>query len=232
MACLWREPFGDAELAELYKQDQGRRTVAEPSEWDGSSVDYTRRALADDLMHWGRSKLAVEKLGFRCMRMALIWAKADFASERLSDYMGSDGPDFQNEAASVIHLGFMPLTQAVVLCEDETTVIRASDWVDPVVLLLPGRAEADGFEYFQLGSLSICIALDTQAGRGGGKMVDRETIAEFVAFLTELITTNRWVGRSTPSWTISRPTSRIGTVVFCTPTRGCVCISRPLMPYG
>jgi transposase len=75
-----------------------------------------------------------------------------------------------------------------VFCVDEKTAIQALDRNDPVLPLSPGRAERHGFEYVRHGPLSLYAAFNTKTGEVLGKTAPRHTSAEFVAFLTDLVT--------------------------------------------
>src|SRR5438045_5134472 len=101
--------------------------------------------------------------------------------------MASDDPEFEKKAADVIGLYLKPPANAAVFCVDEKTAIQALDRLDPVLPLSPGRAERHGFEYFRHGTLSLYAALNTQTGVVAGKTAARHTSAEFVAFLTDLV---------------------------------------------
>ena len=73
-------------------------------------------------------------------------------------------------------------------CVDEKTAIQALDRKDPVLPLSPGRAERHGFEYFRHGTLSLYAAFNTKTGEVLGKTAQRHSSAEFVAFLTDIVT--------------------------------------------
>lgn len=73
-------------------------------------------------------------------------------------------------------------------CVDEKTAIQALDRKDPVLPLSPGRAERYGFEYVRHGTRSLYAAFNTKTGEVLGKTAPRHTSAEFVAFLTDIVT--------------------------------------------
>jgi len=116
-----------------------------------------------------------------------IWGEAGVRPHRLERYMASNDPDFEKKAADIIGLYLNPPQHAVVFCVDEKTAIQALDRLDPVLPLSPGRAERHGFEYYRHGTLSLYAALDTQTGKVHGKTATRHTSAEFVGFLTEVV---------------------------------------------
>jgi transposase len=100
--------------------------------------------------------------------------------------MLSDDPNFEKKAADIIGLYVNPPQHAAVFCVDEKTAIQALDRLDPVLPLSPGRAERHGFEYYRHGTLSLYAAFNTRTGEVLGRTVRRHTSAEFVAFLSEV----------------------------------------------
>jgi len=183
---LWRERFEVEGLSGLYGRHQGRQVEADSPALEARILDYTRRGPKDGSTHWSTRRMA-EELGTSHMRVARTWAKAGLQPHRLRRYLASDDPDFHKKAADVIGLYLKPPTNAVVFCVDEKTAIQALDRLDPVLPLSAGRAERHGFEYFRHGTLSLYAALNTQTGEVLGKTASRHTSAEFVAFLTELV---------------------------------------------
>ena len=99
----------------------------------------------------------------------------------------SNDPEFETKAADVIGLYLNPPTHAAVFCVDEKTAIQALDRKDRMLPLAPGRAESHGFEYKRNGTLSLFAALNTATGEVIGKTAPRHTSAQFVAFLTDVV---------------------------------------------
>ena len=122
------------------------------------------------------------------MTVTRIWAKHALKPHRLEGYLASNDPDFEAKAADVIGLYLHPPQHAAVFCVDEKTAIQALDRQDPVLPLSPGRAERHGFEYVRHGTLSLYAAFNTKTGEVLGKTAPRHTSAEFVAFLTDIVT--------------------------------------------
>lgn len=149
----------------------------------------TKRKPADGSTHWSSRKLAAE-LGSDVshMTVARIWARHGLKSHRLQGDIASNDPDFETKAANVIGLYLNPPQHAAVFCVDEKTAIQARDRKDPVLPLSPDRAERPGFKYFRHGTLSLYAAFNTKTGTMLGKTADRHTSAEFVAFLTDIVT--------------------------------------------
>jgi transposase len=183
---LWRDRFRADGLGGLYARHPGRVLPEGTPALEARILQGTRQAPPDGSTHWSTRKLALH-LGINHMRVARVWAKAGLQPHRVRSYMASDDPDFEKKAADVIGLYLKPPANAVVFCVDEKTAIQALDRLDPVLPLSSGRAERHGFEYFRHGTLSLYAALNTKSGEVIGKTAARHTSAEFVAFLTDLV---------------------------------------------
>jgi transposase len=117
-----------------------------------------------------------------------VWRKHGVRPHRLKRHMISNDPDFEVKAADVIGLYLNPPAHAVVFCVDEKTAIQALDRKDRMLPLSPGRAESHGFEYKRNGTLSLFAALNTTTGEVLGRTAPRHTSEQFVAFLTDVVT--------------------------------------------
>lgn len=91
----------------------------------------------------------------------------------------------------MIGLYLNPPEHAAVFCVDEKTAIQALDRKDRMLPLSPGRAESHGFEYQRNGTLSLFAALNTATGEVIGKTAPRHTSEQFVAFLTNVVASQR-----------------------------------------
>ncbi len=148
----------------------------------------TKHPPSDGSTHWSSRKLAAELGMLSHMTVTRIWATHGIKPHRLEGYLASNDPEFETKAADVIGLYLHPPQHAAVFCVDEKTAIQALDRKDPVLPLSPGRAERHGFEYVRHGTLSLYAAFNTKTGEVLGKTAARHTSAEFVAFLTDIVT--------------------------------------------
>jgi len=121
-----------------------------------------------------------------------VLAQAKLKPHRLDRYMASNDPQFEEKAADIIGFYMNPPQHAAVFCVDEKSAIQALDRLDPVLPLSPGRAERHGFEYYRHGTLSLYAALDVKTGKVEGKTARRHTSAEFVEFLTGVVSKAQW----------------------------------------
>lgn len=184
----WKQRFLEGRLAGLYARHQGRPVAKRTPKLEAKILDWTlHHKPKDGSTHWSTRKLAGE-LGVTHMMVARVWARAGVQPHRIERYIASNDPDFEAKAADIIGLYVNPPQHAAVFCVDEKTAIQALDRLDPVLPLSPGRAERHGFEYYRHGTLSLYAALNTKTGEVLGKTATRHTSAEFVAFLSDLVT--------------------------------------------
>jgi transposase len=191
----WKSRFEVDRLAGLYARHPGRAPRKDLARLEARVLEYTlKRKPKDGSTHWSSRKLAAQ-LGVPFMTVQRIWRKHDIRPHRLDRHMISNDPDFEAKAADVIGLYLNPPAKAVVFCVDEKTAIQALDRQDRMLPLAPGRAESHGFEYKRNGTLSLFAALNTATGEVLGRTAPRHTSAQFVAFLTEIASTQH---RKTP----------------------------------
>jgi transposase len=186
----WSKRFEAERLAGLFARHAGRASYKVTERLEAKVLAWTtKRKPADGSTHWSSRKLAAELAGgISHMTVARIWAKHSLKPHRLEGYIASNDPDFETKAADIIGLYMNPPQHAAVFCVDEKTAIQALDRKDPVLPLSPGRAERHGFEYYRHGTLSLYAAFNTKTGEVLGKTATRHTSAEFVAFLTDIVT--------------------------------------------
>jgi hypothetical protein len=139
--------------------------------------------------HWSSRKLAEELGDVSFSTVQRIWRAHGIRPHRLERHMVSNDPDFEAKAADVISLYLNPPAHAAVFCVDEKTAIQALDRKDRMLPLSPGRAESHGFEYKRNGTLSLFAALNTATGEVLGRTAPRHTSEQFVAFLTDVVST-------------------------------------------
>ena len=184
----WKQRFVSGRLAGLYARHKGRSVEKRTPKMEAKILDCTlHRKPSDGSTHWSTRKLAAE-VGVTHMMVARVWARAGLQPHRIERYIASNDPDFETKAADIIGLYVNSPQHAAVFCVDEKTAIQALDRLDPVLPLSPGRAERHGFEYYRHGTLSLYAALNTKTGEVLGKTTPRHTSAEFVAFLSHLVT--------------------------------------------
>jgi transposase len=187
----WAKRFAEGRLSGLYSRHMGQPATKLTPRLESKILDWTiKRKPADGSTHWSTRKLGQE-LGLSHMMIARVWTKHGLKPHRLEGYMASNDPAFAEKAADIIGLYLNPPQHAAVFCVDEKTAIQALDRKDPMLPLSPGRAERHGFEYYRHGTLSLYAAFNTKTGEVLGKTAQRHTSNEFVAFLTDIVASQR-----------------------------------------
>ena len=186
----WRKRFLAERLAGLYPRYKGPAISVLTPQLEAKILSWTRRKPTDGTTHWSSRRLA-EALGINHMLVARAWNRAGLKPHQIKRYMASNDPDFESKAADIIGLYINPPQHAAIFCVDEKTTIQALDRLDPVLPLSAGRAERHGFEYYRHGTLSLFAALKTSTGEVIGKTASRHTSAEFVAFLSQIVASER-----------------------------------------
>jgi transposase len=182
----WKMRFEQSGWAGLEDRHQGSKPRAATPKVQARVIRRVQQKPGDGSTHWSCRKLASE-LGLSKSTVQRILAQTQLKPHRLERYMASNDPEFESKAADIIGLYLHPPQHAAVFCVDEKTAIQALDRLDPVLPLSPGRAERHGFEYYRHGTLSLYAALDVKTGKVEGKTARRHTSAEFIAFLTQLL---------------------------------------------
>src|SRR5271167_2658335 len=188
----WSKRFVAERLAGLFSRHAGQLPSKLTPALEARILEWSvKRLPTDGSTHWSTRKLAAQ-LGVSHMMVARVWRKHALRPQRLEGYMASNDPDFETKAADIIGLYLHPPQHAAVFCVDERTAIQALDRQDPVLPLSPGRAARHGFEYYRHGTLSLYAALEVKTGKVKGKTAKRHTSAEFITFLSQLLTQTRW----------------------------------------
>lgn len=187
--AVWKHRFLEERLAGLYARHPGRAPTRPPEKLEARVLNATlKRKPRDGATHWSSRKLAAALGDVSFMTVQRIWRKHGVRPHQLRRHMISNDPEFEAKAADVIGLYLNPPAHAVVFSVDEKTAIQALDRKDRMLPLSPGRAESHGFEYKRNGTLSLFAALNTVTGEVLGKTAPRHTSAQFVAFLSDVLT--------------------------------------------
>ncbi len=188
----WKARYETGGLAALHSLHRGRtkRENARPRRWKRRSWNgHGDRPLMARLI--GRRESSV------ALCTSVTWPWPGRGSARTSGRIACDGTwprtirTSRPRPLNVIALYIDPPQHAAVFCLDEKTAIQALDRLDPVLPFSPGRLERHGFEYYRHGTLSLFAALDTRSGKVIGRTSARHTTEEFVAFLGEVVASEK-----------------------------------------
>jgi transposase len=184
----WKARFEADRLAGLWGRHQGSKPTLRTPQMEARILNWTRKSPPSGATHWSTRSLGAH-LGVPHTLVQRVWQRAGLQPHRLERYVRSTDPAFETKAADIIGLYLDPPQHAAVFCVDEKTAIQALDRLDPVLPMSPGRVERHGFEYYRHGTLSLFAALDPRTGTVVGQTAARHTSADFVQFLTTVVST-------------------------------------------
>lgn len=98
----------------------------------------------------------------------------------------SPDPEFESKQAAVLGLYLNPPDNALVLSVDEKSQIQALDRTQPELPMKPGLPKRQTHTYKRHGTTCLLAALAVHEGQVDGRLVDRHTHKEFLAFLKHL----------------------------------------------
>src|SRR5215217_8075247 len=207
----WRRRFESERLAGLEdRQRPGRPPVYGHDERLRIVATVTEEP-PDPASHWSHSQLAqaLSDIGISASQIGRILADLDIKPHRVRSWITRpDDPTFWERAADICGLYLVPPTNALVLSVDEKTGMPARSRTRPTTRPAPGRPTRHEHEYVRHGTAILLAALDVH---GGGILqatdLDRNTAANFIAFLEELDARSRPPWRCTWCWTTAPPTS-------------------------
>ena len=185
----WRRRFQAERLAGLTDRKRPGRPLVYDHDQRLRIVATVTKQPPDPASHWSHSQLAKElaDMGISASQIGRILADLDIKPHRVRSWITRpDDPGFWERAADICGLYLVPPTNALVLRWTRDRHARAQPHPvhHPTGARPPGPPE---HEYVRHGTAILLAALDVH---GGGIFtatdLDRNTAANFIAFLDEL----------------------------------------------
>jgi transposase len=186
----WRRRFATERLAGLEDRQRPGRPLVYGHDQRLRILATVTEEPPDPASHWSHSQLAKElaDIGISASQIGRILADLDIKPHRVRGWITRpQDPGFWERAADICGLYLVPPTNALVLSVDEKTGIGARSRTRPATPPAPGHPTRQEHEYVRHGTATLLAALDVH--RGGvlqATDLDRNTAANFVAFLDEL----------------------------------------------
>lgn len=168
----------------------GRPPAIEP-EKAKEILKLTVESVPQEATHWS-TRLMAKYAKVSTRQVQRVWSAADLKPHRLRTFKISNDPQFAEKVVDVVGLYLDPPANALVLSVDEKTQIQALDRTQPMLQLRPGQIERRTHDYKRNGTLSLYAAFDIASGKVVGKVTERHTASDFLAFL-------RHIDRHTPA---------------------------------
>jgi transposase len=186
----WRHRFEAARLAGLEDRPRPGRPLVYGHDQRLRIVATLTQTPPDPASHWSHSQLAkaLADIGISASQIGRILADLDIKPHRVRGWITRpQDPAFWERAADVCGLYLAPPTNALVGSVEEKTGIGARSRTRPATPPAPGRPTRQEHEDGRHGTATLLAALDVH--RGGvlqATDLDRNTAANFIAFLDEL----------------------------------------------
>ena len=132
--------------------------------------------------HWSTRDMA-KHVGISHSSVGRIWRAFGLAPHKSETFTLSNDPLFIDKVRDIVGLYLNPPDHAVVLCVDEKSQVQALNRSQPLLPLMPGRAERRTATYERHGTTALFAALDVATGKVIGQCRRRHRAAEFLQFL-------------------------------------------------
>ena len=182
----WRERFavdGVAKLGEV-RSGRGRKPVI-PQATIEEIVYLTKHTTPAGQTHWSCRTMA-DRVGVSKDTVQRVWSARGLKPHRVKTFKLSNDPRFEEKLIDVVGLYLNPPDQAIVLCMDEKSSVRALDRTQPSLPMVKGRAATMTHDYKRHGTTTLFAALDVLTGTVIGSCLPRHRHQEFLTFLRKI----------------------------------------------
>ncbi len=179
----WRGQFERDGLIGFGEVAQGRGR--KPSIGDdkvAEIVELTLHSKPEGATHWSCRSMA-QRVGVSPASVQRIWSARGLKPHLVKTFTLSNDRHFEEKLIDVVGLYLNPPDQAVVLCMDEKSQIRALDRTQPSLPMKPGRAGTMTHDDRRHGTTTLFAALNVLTGTVIGAWAPRHRNAEFLKFL-------------------------------------------------
>jgi transposase len=181
----WRNKFTQRRLDGLHDEPRpgAPRTV--------SDADVERVVIATletkpkGATHWSTRDMA-KHVGLSHSTVGRIWRAFGLAPHKSEKFTLSNDPLFVEKVRDIVGLYLNPPERAVVLCVDEKSQVQALNRSQPLLPMMPGRAEKRTHTYVRHGTTALFAALNVADGKILGQCRRRHRAIEFLQFIKQI----------------------------------------------
>jgi len=182
VAYRWCKRYETDGIPGLSDRPRSGRPSSLDAEKAKEILRLTVNSLPQESTHWS-VRLMSKYAAVSTRQVRQVWSSADLKPHRLKTFKISKDPEFAEKVVDVVGLYLDPPANALVLSVDEKTQIQALDRTQPMLQLRPGQVERRTHDYKRNGTLSLYAAFNTASGQVLGKVTERHTASDFLAFL-------------------------------------------------
>ena len=180
---LWRTRFSEKRLEGLWEIAPGRgRKPTYSIDKIAAIVDATLQTKPEGMTHWSCRTMA-QSQGISKSTISTIWQAHNLKPHRAETFKLSRDPKFMEKMTDVVGLYLNPPQEAIVLCVDEKSQIRALDRTQPGLPIKKGRCGTMTHDHKRNGTTTLFAALEILQGKVIGQCYQRHRYQDFLKFL-------------------------------------------------
>lgn len=181
----WRTRFHDHGLDGLHDEPRPGAPRTVPDARVEEIVTRTLEETPENATHWSTRDMA-RRVGVSSTTVRRVWRAFGLQPHRSESFQLSNDPLLVEKVRDVVGLYLNPPDHAAVLCVDEKSQIQALDRKQPILPMLPGRAERRSHDYRRHGTTTLFAALDVATGKVIGSLHRKHRAVEFRKFLRRI----------------------------------------------
>jgi transposase len=181
----WRRRFAELRIQGLHDEPRpGAPRTIKDTQVERVVVE-TLETTPKGATHWSTRDMAKHS-GLSHSTIGRIWRAFGLKPHRSESFQLSNDPLFVDKVRDIVGLYMRPPENAIVLCFDEKSQVQALNRAQPVLPMLPARAEKQTHTYVRHGTTALFAALDVKTGKIIGKCHRRHRASEFLKFLHQI----------------------------------------------
>ena len=181
----WRRCFANQGLEGLQDAPRSGR----PVKYDQEVVQRVQTRACQQPEHYSRWSVRTLAKDLRLPRSTVhqILVASHLQPHRIRTFTFSPDPDFEAKLLDIVGIYLNPPENALVLCVDEKTGIRALDRTQPLLPLGAKKPRSWTNEYVRHGTQTLLAALEIATGKVVAHVKQRRTSVNFLRFLNDVV---------------------------------------------
>jgi transposase len=135
-----------------------------------------------DETHWSIRTLA-KRVGIGRTAANAVLRECGLKPHLASKFRMSADPEFEKKLKDAVGLYLNPPDNAVILCADEKSQIRALERTQPILPIIRNVPERQTVDYERHGTTTLFAALDVLSGNAIGECKDTHNAKDYIQFL-------------------------------------------------
>jgi putative transposase len=185
MVGYWRKRFLADRLAGLHDEPRPGAPRSISDQQIARMIRKTLKTKPAGGTHWSCRAIAAQT-NLSKSTVQRVWKAFGIQPHRQKHFKLSTDPFFVEKVRDIVGLYLNPPDNALVLCVDEKSQIRALDRTQPMLPLGLGYVEGVTHDYARHGTTTLYAALDIASGQVLTRCTPRHRHQEFLTFLKQI----------------------------------------------